>query len=97
MQDISDIRTRFLPIFQKYNVQKAVLFGSYAKGSNTDSSDIDLLVDSGLRGLRFVGLLDELSEASGRPVDLLDTTHIRRSSPVAREIEKTGVVIYESQ
>ena len=95
MQSVSEIRAQFLPIFQKYDVRKATLFGSFAKGVAAESSDIDLLVDSGLRGLRFVGLLDELSEASGRSVDLIDTAHMQRSSPVAREIEKTGVVIYE--
>ena len=95
MQSISEIRTQFLPVFRKYNVRKATLFGSFAKGSASENSDIDLLVDSGLRGLRFVELLDELSEISGKRVDLLDTTHVQMASPVAHEIEQTGVVIYE--
>ena len=95
MQSVAEIRTQFFPILRKYDVRKAVLFGSFAKGSAVETSDIDLLVDSGLRGLRFVGLLDELSEASGRSVDLIDTAHVQKSSPVAHEIEKTGIVIYE--
>ncbi|MBQ7546074.1 MAG: nucleotidyltransferase domain-containing protein [Clostridia bacterium] len=96
MPTITDIRAQFLPILKKYKVHKAILFGSFAKGCATENSDIDLLVDSGLRGLRFVGLLDELSEISGRSVDLLDVTHVQKASPVAKEIEQTGVVIYEA-
>ena len=95
MQSVADIRAQFLPVFRKYDVRKATLFGSFAKGPASERSDIDLLVDSGLRGLRFVELLDELSEISGKNVDLLDTTHVQKASPVAREIERTGVVIYE--
>ena len=31
------------PVLDKYNVQKVVLFGSYAKGEATAKSDVDLL------------------------------------------------------
>lgn len=40
------------PIFSQYNIRKAILFGSVAKGGANGGSDIDLLVDSGLKGLR---------------------------------------------
>ena len=50
VKDISDLLT---PIFARYDIRHAVLFGSFAKGSATDASDLDLLVDSGLKGLRF--------------------------------------------
>ena len=46
--ELSDI---FNPIFEQYGVKRAILFGSYAKGKATAKSDIDILVDSGLRGL----------------------------------------------
>ena len=36
------------PVFDAYGVRKAILFGSYAKGTATEKSDIDLLVDSRL-------------------------------------------------
>ena len=35
--------------------------GTSAKGVATAKSDIDLLVDSGLRGLAFFGLLEDVS------------------------------------
>jgi len=83
------------PLFSKYDVRKAVLFGSYGKGNATEKSDIDLLVDSGLRGLRFIGFLDEVQKAVGKDVDLFDVTHIQTGSEIEREIQQTGVVVYE--
>ena len=53
------------------------------------------LIDSGLRGLRFVGLLGEVQNAVGKDVDLFDISHIVPGSLIDREIQQTGVVLYE--
>lgn len=90
------IQALLIPIFQEYNIRKAVLFGSYAKGIAHDKSDIDLLVDSGLKGMAFFGLLEDIVTALGKDVDLLDTSQIIPNSEVENEIAKTGVVIYGS-
>ena len=91
---IADIREKLMPIFDKYKIKKAVLFGSYAKGIAKDNSDIDIMVDSNLRGLAFFGLLEDMVNAVGKSVDLLDKSQIINSSRIQREIEDTGVVIY---
>ncbi len=83
------------PVFKKYDVEKAVLFGSVAKGTAKHGSDLDILVHSNLKGLRFIGLLEDLKLASDMDVDLLDVSHIETDSLVDKEIKKTGVVIYE--
>lgn len=90
------IQALLIPIFQEYNIRKAVLFGSYAKGIAHDKSDINLLVDSGLKGMAFFGLLEDVVTALGKDVDLLDTSQIIPNSEVENEIAKTGVVIYGS-
>lgn len=51
MPTIAEIKTKLIPIFDAYGVQSATLFGSIAKGTATERSDLDLLVDSGLKGL----------------------------------------------
>ena len=91
---IADIKDRLLPVFSKYKIKKAVLFGSYAKGIAKDNSDIDIMVDSNLRGLAFYGLLEDVVSAVGKSVDLLDKSQIINASKIQREIEATGVVIY---
>lgn len=92
LKDISEV---LMPIFGSHNIRKAVLFGSYSKGSATENSDIDLLVDSGLKGLRFVGLIEDIRRAVGKEVDVFDVTHIEGNSSIEKEIEDSGVVIYE--
>lgn len=68
MWDISDIQMALEPVFDKFGISSAVLFGSVAKGTATEKSDLDLLVDSNLRGLRFVGFMEAVHQAVGMPV-----------------------------
>lgn len=92
---VPQLRDTLTPVLTRYGVRRAVLFGSYGKGTATENSDVDLLVDSGLRGLRFVGLMDDLRRATGKDVDLFDVTHIQADSPIDNEIRTTGVTVYE--
>ena len=91
---ISNIQSILQPVFKAYNIRKAVLFGSYAKGIAEKNSDVDILVDSGLKGLAFFGLLEDVVTALDKNVDMLDTTQIVPDSLVDREIAKSGVLIY---
>lgn len=95
MPEIQEIQRRLTPVFDAFGVRSAILFGSVAKGSATANSDVDLLVDSRLKGLQFVGLMEAVRSALLLPVDLLDVTHIETDSPIDREIRRTGVTIYE--
>ena len=95
MPTVEQVRERLTPVFDAYGVRRAVLFGSVAKGTATENSDVDLLVDSRLKGLRFVGLMEAAHKALLLPVDMLDITHIEKNSRIAQEIQKTGVTIYE--
>ena len=90
-----EMSQKLIPIFTQYNVKRAILFGSYAKGTADDKSDIDLLVDSGLRGLRFISLYEDVRRALGRDIDLFDVSHIEANSRIDKEILATGIVIHE--
>ena len=91
----SQLESLLRPVFERNGVRRATLFGSYAKGSASPASDVDLMVDSGLRGLAFFGLLEDVCQSLGCDVDLIDSTQILPDSRVAQEIRRTGVVIYE--
>ena len=90
----NQIREILDPVFKSHNVKKAILFGSYAKGSATGISDVDILVDSGLKGLRFFGLLEDVVTSLNKNVDLIDTSQIVPDSDIENEIAQSGVVIY---
>ena len=91
-----EIKAQLEPVFRQYGVKRAVLFGSYSKGNATEKSDIDLMVDSGLKGLSFVGLMESVRTALGeKEIDMFDITHIEKGSLIEKEIKQTGVEIYE--
>ena len=79
-------------------VVKAILFGSYAKGTQDDISDIDIVIDSKgrLKGFKFFGLLEKLSTSLGKTVDLIEISEIDRDSEMYNTIIREGVVVYES-
>ena len=91
---LTELQSTLDPIFRQYGVKKAVLFGSYAKGKATEGSDVDLFVDSGLRGLAFFGLLDGVASVLEVPVDLIDASQVDRGSRIEHEIARSGVQIY---
>lgn len=92
---ISQLQDQLTPVFRENGVRKATLFGSYSKGMATTASDIDLMVDSGLSGLHFFGLLEDVRECLQCDVDLIDASQIVPHSRIDQEIRRTGVVIYE--
>lgn len=91
---LPELQSILSPVFVQHGVRSAVLFGSYAKGGATERSDVDILVDSGLRGLAFYGLLESVVSALKIPVDLIDITQVEKNSPVDHEIQKSGVPIF---
>lgn len=90
-EQIKDI---LYPVFKEHKIHKALLFGSYVKGDARAESDIDIVVDSGLKGLSFYGLLEDVVTSLDKEVDLLDVTQIVPESEIDKEIRKTGVLIY---
>lgn len=92
---IDELKILLYPVFQGYNIRRAVLFGSYGKGLATSKSDVDIVVDSGLKGLKFVGFIEDIRESlQGKEVDVFDVSHINQGSKVEKEINETGVEIY---
>ena len=79
--DIISILEKELPKLKvEYGVQRIVLYGSFAKGTQKKKSDIDILVDIKKPiGLEFVSLADRLEEILGRKVDVATYAHFRRS------------------
>ena len=92
---VDQLKVRLTPVFDKNKVRRATLFGSYVKGEATSRSDMDLLVDSGLHGMQFFGLLEDVCNSLECDVDLIDVQDIIPNSKIDQEIRYTGVVIYE--
>ena len=78
----------------KEEVVFCYLFGSYAKGYATDTSDIDLCVSTSLTGLAFVGLIEELRKVLNKKIDLLRLSDLTNNEVLIQEIMKDGIKIY---
>src|SRR5215216_8056052 len=76
----------------EFGVSKIGLFGSYAKGQSSDTSDVDLFVEFERPiGFRFIELVDYLENLLGQKVDLLTSAGIQniRIERVARNISQS--------
>ena len=72
---VAEIQNAVLPVAVKYGLRAVYLFGSYARGTATEASDIDIIIDT--TGTQIKSLLQlatvycELEEALGKPVDVI--------------------------
>ncbi len=82
-------------IFADYDVEFCYLFGSYAKGTANESSDVDLLISMPINGLIFYELVELLREKLKKKIDLLDITQLNNNPILLQEILKQGIKIYE--
>ena len=81
-------------VFKKYDIKAGYLFGSYAKDRATESSDIDLAIDSDITGLDYFGLVEELRENLHKSIDLLTFKSIENNPAMLMEILRDGVKIH---
>lgn len=94
-RSISEIQAIVARFAKKYGAQRIFLFGSYARGDMAASSDIDLRIDKGtIRGLELAGLLVDLEDALGVPVDLVPTGSLDDS--FLASIRNDEVLLYEA-
>ncbi|MBQ7378704.1 MAG: nucleotidyltransferase domain-containing protein [Clostridia bacterium] len=82
-------------VLDQYNVRYCILFGSYAKGTQTETSDVDLLISTDITGLRFFGIAERLRNQLHKKVDLLDLNQVSSNKQLLDEVLKDGVKIYE--
>ncbi len=94
---LEDIKKIIHDILIDTDVKQAILFGSYAKKNANEMSDIDILIDGNgkIKGLKFFAIIDMIKEKFDKDVDVIEKSEINKNSRIEKEIENTGVVIYE--
>lgn len=81
-------------IFKEYEIDFCYLFGSYAKGKQTEASDIDLCISGKITGLAVFGLVEKLRVGLKKKVDLLRLSEIHNNENLLKEIMRDGIKIY---
>lgn len=61
-------------ILKYTEVEKAILFGSYAKNEPTEQSDIDIIIDSNgkIKGLKYFAIIDMIRQKFDKDVDVIE-------------------------
>ena len=101
-----EISNALRPVFKKYNIQKAIIFGSFAKeGEVTKRSDLDLVLIKETKQRffdRYQGLYKDVYDTlKPLQIDLLIYTpgelkNISHRKFIKRILEE-GIVIYEQR
>lgn len=76
---LDEIKAKAAPILKQADVQKASLFGSFARGEESDKSDIDILIEvpSSMSLFGFINLEHKLEKVLDKKVDLVDYSGIK--------------------
>jgi predicted nucleotidyltransferase len=102
---VEEISRLIKPVLERYGVERGILFGSYARGTQTPRSDLDMiLVQSTAKPFfeRYEGLLRDLYKVlPGIDIEVLIYTpeeleSIRKRRFISRALAE-GKVIYESR
>ena len=103
MVGIREIRAVSRRIAREFHPRRIILFGSYARGTPTEDSDVDLLIIMPFKGRSTdVSVEMRLKVRPPFPVDLLVRTPqaVRRRIGMGdcfmREIVESGKVLYEA-
>ena len=97
MITIEDIKKAITPIADELQLKKVILFGSYARGEQTDSSDIDLIIDSGgtLTASDIFYAIGRLLEVLPMRADIFELSEVKNPSATYTAVMREGVALYE--
>lgn len=94
---IDEIKAIAVPIAKRYGISALYLFGSYARGEATSSSDLDFRIKKGNQRSAYAlaSLYGELEDSFDKELDVLTTPML--SERFLRRIRPEEVLIYAQQ
>lgn len=95
VNSLEEIKKLAIPVLKRYNIKKAAVFGSFARGDAKENSDIDLLVKykEGTSLFDVVRLQNDLETVLGRKVDLVSYDFIDKY--IKERVLKESISLYE--
>ena len=91
---LQTIRAACAEVLAGYDVEYGYLFGSYAKGTATETSDVDLLLSTSAKGITYYEMVETLREKLKKKTDVLNLEQLENNTALVREILKDGIRIY---
>jgi len=83
--------------FANQPIEKAWVFGSFARGEQTRKSDLDILVSftvgSKINLFNYIHIVNDLKQITGKKIDLVEDGQLKSFARASAEQDK--VLIYE--
>lgn len=97
IQKIQKVLKDIIDLYGKGLVKRAYLFGSYARGEETPTSDIDIRLEAieGLSLFDLGGIRQELVDVLHREIDLLCIDKDKMDPAFYESLKKDEICIYE--
>ena len=92
---INELRQVLYPIFKSNGVMRAVAYLNKDREGFSENKNVILMVESGLKGIDFCVLLDQIYSAiENEFLSILDIHHFRQWSEIDNELALEGTEIY---
>ena len=93
---VDEIKKSVVPICRRYGINRAYLYGSYARSEATENSDLDIRIEKGnLRGIfALCGFRQDIVDALQKKVDVISQLPDRKD--FLDSITRDEVLIYEA-
>lgn len=92
---VEEIKKIVFDVLKDTDVSYAYLFGSYATERANEKSDVDILISNEVKGLKFVGLIEELRSKLHKNVDLIRIDDLKENIDFLNEILMKGIKIFD--
>ncbi len=90
----TEIENQIRQLLVKYNAEYALLFGSYARGEETENSDVDVVFGGdGFKKYNIFAFAEDLRQLTGKDVDAFEICEIDKSTPFYDNVIKEGIKI----
>lgn len=92
---LTDLQDMIMPVIKRYKAEHAILFGSYARGEATVTSDIDLMIIGGTAfdPTDIFAIAEDLHQLSGKNVDVYEINEIDKTSALYESIVRDGILL----
>ena len=95
-QILQKLKENYSYLSSKYGLKRIGLFGSYANGTQVETSDIDIIVEFNRPiGLKFVEFTEYLEDLLEKKIDVLTNVGVEqiRNSKIAKYIKETTIYV----
>lgn len=93
---IKKIKQQYPYLISEYGIKRIGLFGSYARNTQTENSDIDIIAEFDKPiGLKFVEFTEYLEDLLGKKTDILTPDGVKGITVkrVAEDIQKSVIYV----